>query len=217
MKSSSHPRSHSLSRIHFRISFLFRILAVISVDPSPSLFFFGVIYHFGVSLCVCNLLASLLSFLSSALPPLFLFFFISKIQFSLPLTSSRNSLYLPRYLLHSDLFLPLFPPFSLSISHLLIRSFRLFRFSAQSLPLISLSISDPLLLSPIFFLLLSLHVPSSSRLSCYSLPYVFSLLSLSHDLSLPHVVPLFLTVPNPVIFNSAFLLLSLHLSIFLPF
>ena len=215
MKSSSHPRSHSLSLTHFRSSF------------SISLLFFGIIYHFGFSLCICNLLASLLSFLSYALLPLFLLFFILKIQFSLPLTSSRNSLYLPRYLLHSDLFLPLSPSFSSFLSidlSFVIRSFRLFRFSAQLLPLISLSISDPLLLSPIFFpafsyfltlpsrlsshfhpflplnfiliiifLLLSLHVPSSSRLPCYSLPYVFfpsvSLtrsLTPSHRPSLPH-------------------------------
>ena len=218
MKSSSHPRSHSLSLTHFRSSF------------SISLLFFRIIYHFGVSLCICNLLTSLLSFLSSALPPLFLFFFISKIQFSLPLTSSRNSLYLPRYLLHSDLFLPLSPSFSSFLSldlSFVIRSFGLFRFSAQSLPLISLSISDsPPALSHflprfsycvtlpsrssrlsshfhpflplnfiliIIFLLLSHHVPSSSRLPCYSLPYVFfPSVSLTRSLtpsrrpSLPH-------------------------------
>ena len=101
VKSSSHPRSHSLSQNFFHISFLFCFLSVISIYTSPSPFFFRITYYFGVSLCICRLLASLLPFLSSALPPLFLFFFISKIQFSLPLISSRISLYLSRNLLFS--------------------------------------------------------------------------------------------------------------------
>ena len=95
-KSSSQPRSHSLSRNHFCISFLFRFLSVISVYPSQSPFFFGITYYSRVSLCICRLLASILPFLPSAFPPLFIFFFISKIQFSLLLISSRIFLYLSR-------------------------------------------------------------------------------------------------------------------------
>ena len=94
VKSSSHPRSHSLSRNHFCISFLFRFLTIISVYSSQSPFFFGITYYSGVPLCICRLLASILPFLSSAFPPLFIFFFISKIRFSLPLILSCISLYL---------------------------------------------------------------------------------------------------------------------------
>ena len=169
MKSSSRPRSHSLSQNHFRISFLFRFLSVISVYHSPSPFFFGITYYFGVSLCIFRLLASLLPFLSSALPPLFIFFFISKIQFSLPLILSHISLYLSRN-----------PLFSLSRKH--IASFSFFHFSpspsqspSRAHPFLSLSIlffrfffllNPPL--PPFFFSLLRLLFLTHSRLiTCY--------------------------------------------------
>ena len=202
---------------------------------------------------MCNLLAFLLSFPSSALPPLFLFFFISKIQFSLPLTSSRNSLHLPRYLLHSDLFLPLSPSFSfflsldLSFANSFFPTLQIFRTIASSN--FSLYFRSPPALSdflPRFSYFVTLPSPSSRSSSHFhpflpskfhsqhhlpsslsSRPLILTssvLLSpvrifpyVSHDLPLPHVVPPFRTFPNPVIFHSAFLLLSLHLSIFLPF
>ena len=160
-KSSSHPRSHSLSRNHFCISFLFRFLSVISVYPSQYPFFFGITYYSRVSLCICRLLASILPFLSSAFPPLFIFFFISKIQFSLLLISSRVSLYLSRSLL-------------LSFSRNRIASFSFFHFSsslsqspsrAHPFPSLSILIFSFLLLtkpssSSVFFLFVTLSSPS---------------------------------------------------------